>query len=102
MKKMLLVAIAILFITSPGLRAQSSAATGNNKALNDFFATAFDELLKLNPTNATSIGDNRYNDQLPAEFTDSHRDKLKAFYKEYLAKLSKFNRGILNDNDKIS
>ncbi|MCP9748924.1 hypothetical protein [Lacihabitans sp. CS3-21] len=48
-----------------------------NKALNDFFEAKFEEQIQLSPFNATNIGDNRFNNQLAIECTDSYRAKLK-------------------------
>ena len=35
----------------------------------------YEDGLKLSPLGATAAGDSRYNDLLPAEFTDSYREK---------------------------
>jgi len=78
------------------------AQKAGNKELNDFFTRSFDELLALSPMNATSIGDNRYNDQLPVEFTDSYREQFKTKYKDNLQKLSAFKRENLTTNDQLS
>ncbi|WP_220464048.1 DUF885 family protein [Adhaeribacter radiodurans] len=51
---------------------------------------------------ATFRGDNRYNDLLPAEFTESYRVKLKTFYTHYLTALIQFKRADLNENDRLS
>jgi uncharacterized protein (DUF885 family) len=51
---------------------------------------------------ATSNGDSRYNDLLPASFTDSNIELQKVFYNKFLNGLKKFDRNTLNDNDKIS
>ncbi len=55
-------------------------AQEDNKDLAKFFKNYSEESLKLFPFNATSIGDNRYNDLLFADFTNSHRATLKEFY----------------------
>lgn len=77
-------------------------AQPDNKELANFFKNYSEESLKHFPFNATSIGDNRYNDLLFADFTDSRRATLKEFYLHYLYSIKKFNRGGLNKNDKIS
>ncbi len=77
-------------------------AQEDNKDLAKFFKNYSEESLKLFPFNATSIGDNRYNDLLFADFTNSHRATLKEFYLHYLQAVTKFNRQILNKNDQIS
>ena len=68
------------------------------KVLNDFY----DDQMKYFPLLATQNGDNRYNDQLPVDFTDSYFDTLRNFYGRYLEKILVFDRDKLNRNDQIS
>ena len=58
--------------------------------------------MQLFPLEATINGDNRYNNKLYVDFTDSYRQKLKAFYDRYRIYIAKFERETLNDNDKLS
>ena len=58
------------------------------KVLNDYY----DDQLKYFPLVATQNGDNRYNDQLPVDFTDSYFDTLRNFYDGYLSKILVFDR----------
>jgi uncharacterized protein (DUF885 family) len=74
----------------------------DKKELASFFDQYYEEYLKLFPVNATAIGDNRYNDQLPVTFTDSYNSKLKDFYTRYLDEINKYNRDELSEKDKIS
>lgn len=97
MKRVLLVlSIALVMQT---VFAQNAT---DNKNLSDLFKAYTEESLQLFPVRATMIGDTRYNDQLPVTFTDSYQEKLKVYYNNYLSKLKKFDRKILNANDKIS
>ncbi|MBS1607499.1 MAG: DUF885 domain-containing protein [Bacteroidetes bacterium] len=73
-----------------------------NKELASFFEQYHEDNLKLFPLSATFEGDNRYNDLLPADFTDSYRDSTKRFYERYLKELSSFDTSKLNDEDKLS
>ena len=57
---------------------------------------------KLFPLEATALGDNRYNDRLPIDFTDSYRDSLQNFFSKYKTFLTKYDREALNENDRIS
>ncbi len=68
------------------------------KVLNDFY----NDQMKYFPLLATQNGDNRYNDALPVDFTDSYFDTLRNFYDRYLSKILVFDRDKLNRNDKIS
>ena len=62
----------------------------------------YEERLQIFPLEATTIGDNRYNDQLMIDFTDSYRLKEKEFFNRYLVYISKFERETLNANDQLS
>src|SRR5437763_9646428 len=74
----------------------------DNKELAALFDKYYDERMRLFPLEATTNGDNRFNDQMPVDFTDSYRLKLKDFYAKYLNDVNEFDREHLNDNDKIS
>lgn len=83
----------------------SSPNAGNNAANTQLAAlldTYFEQSLQLSPVSATLVGDNRYNDQLPAEFTDSHRAKMKSLLQGTLDKLHAIDRNGLNEQDRIS
>jgi uncharacterized protein (DUF885 family) len=62
----------------------------------------YEDREKLYPIEATQNGDNRYNDKLPVDFTDSYLDTLRNFYSGYKNKINQFNRDKLNQNDQIS
>jgi len=69
-----------------GKKGSAEPEVGNDLAA--FFEKYYEERLQFFPLEATSIGDNRYNDILPISFTDSYRSKLKAFYERYLTELN--------------
>ena len=79
-----------------------SQPNAGNKKLAALFEQYTEDFNKLSPLTATAQGDNRYNDVLLVEFTDSHRAELRKLHARYLAAIKKFNRSTLNDNDKIS
>ena len=89
----------MLFISNT---SNAQTTTGTNKQLDSLFNSYYDEGLKLSPGAATFYGDNRYNDLLPAEFTDSYREKYKDYYTRYLTALSNFKRESLSENDRLS
>ncbi len=74
----------------------------DNKELAAMLDKYYEERMQLFPVEATVNGDNRYNDKLYADFTDSYRKKLKDFYSNYLVYITHFNRESLNDNDRLS
>ena len=98
--------IFLLFLLSYSLIAcndRGKTNTGaNNKDLAAFFEKYHEESLQIFPLNAMYEGDNRYNDLLPVDFTDSYREKQKSFYQGYLDSLLKFDKDNLNEADKLS
>jgi len=62
----------------------------------------YEESLKMYPLNATSFGDNRYNDLLPNVLTDEFREKERAFYNYYLKKIKAFKSEDLSGSQRLS
>jgi uncharacterized protein (DUF885 family) len=79
-----------------------NAVGSANTELSALFDKYYEERMQLYPLEATTNGDNRYNDKLYIEFTDSYRAKLKDFYNRYLVYVKEYDRESLNDNDRIS
>src|SRR4051812_19337108 len=73
-----------------------------NKKLDSLFAAYYEEGLKLKPIDATDYGESRYNNLLPAAFTDSYRTLLRNYYSHYLAAILKFNEKNLSMDDRLS
>ena len=91
MKKILLLAFTAVSFTGCFLDS-SNVTKESNKELSTLFNNYYEERMKLFPLEATANGDNRYNDLLPIDFTNSYRDSLKAFYNNYLTYVSKYDR----------
>lgn len=70
--------------------------------LSVLFESYWEERSKFFPLDATQQGDNRYNDLLPNDQTAEFRQKLKDFHSSYLARLLKFDRADLMENDQVS
>ncbi|QIX60252.1 DUF885 domain-containing protein [Hymenobacter sp. BT18] len=83
-------------------QAEGSTATAAVQDLNKLFDSYWEENAKLYPLDATSQGDNRYNDQLPNDGTRAFREKQRTTYQSYLDQLHKFDRASLSANDQIS
>jgi uncharacterized protein (DUF885 family) len=98
-----LLSILILALTFSACKLSN---TNQNKAANTELGSLlekyYEESIQLFPLNATTNGDNRYNDKLYADFTNSYREKLKKFYSNYKTYINKFDYNELNTNDKIS
>ncbi|MEO8147866.1 MAG: DUF885 domain-containing protein, partial [Bacteroidia bacterium] len=104
MKNISLIFLLTLALASCTQQNKSSQQKTNepNKDLNRVFDDYYEERLKYFPLEATSIGDNRYNDQLPVEIADSYREKLKTFYQNYLNEAKRFDRDSLSGEDVLS
>ncbi len=85
--------------TTAGTDTAGAAATAD---LDGLFDSYWETQSRLDPLSATGQGDNRYNNRLPNDQTRAFRDTLRTFYGDYLARLDKFEREKLSDNDKIS
>jgi uncharacterized protein (DUF885 family) len=101
MRSFFSIAFGLCMVFSCKLMPKNEPAK-NNRKLSRLLDNYFDQRMNLFPLEATQNGDNRYNDLLPADFTDSYRNTLQAFYSSYLDSIKKFDPERLNDNDKIS
>ena len=70
-----------------------------NKQLAAMLDSYWQERMQLFPVEATSNGDNRYNDKLTITIAESFRDSLGRFYKKYLDEVSKVDSTTLDKND---
>ncbi len=77
-------------------------ALRDNRAFGRVLKDYYNDRMRYFPVEATQNGDNRYNDQLPIDFTDSYQDTLRNFYGIYLHKILAFDRERFNQNDQIS
>ena len=74
----------------------------NSIEINKLFENYYQETLKLYPLNATSQGDDRYNNFLPNDLTNDFRDDEKTLYTNYKNYLSDFDNNLLNTEDLLS
>lgn len=73
--------------TAPALAADTPAAASQSARtarLNALYEQYWEELLKLNPLQATFQGDNRYNDQLPNTLSAQYRQQMHDFNTRWL------------------
>jgi uncharacterized protein (DUF885 family) len=99
MKKLLIV--LLVCFTFFGCKQKHTDAA-DNADLSKLFDQYFEDRMKLYPLEATTQGDERYNDQLPNDISQPFRDSAKVFYKKYLDKIVAFERETLSENDGIS
>jgi uncharacterized protein (DUF885 family) len=103
----LAVALAFGAAALPALAAPAkapAAATQQSKAqkLNAMYEQSWEELLKLNPLQATFQGDPRYNDQLPDFGTAEYRKKTHDYTTKWLAAVQKVGSDGLTGQDLLS
>ncbi|MEJ2196694.1 MAG: DUF885 domain-containing protein, partial [Ignavibacteriaceae bacterium] len=73
-----------------------------NISFNQMLDEYYEDGLKLKPIDATFAGDSRYNNSFPNFLSDDYKSEIKAYYSNYLGKLSQFNDEDLSDSEKIS
>lgn len=86
--------------------AQAAAATrpAETKAqrLDRLYAEYWEEMLKLNPIQATFQGDPRYNDQMPDFFSAAFRDQARSFTERWLKRIEAVGADGLSGQDLLS
>ncbi|SMB93407.1 protein of unknown function DUF885 [Hymenobacter roseosalivarius DSM 11622] len=87
---------------TPATSHTAAPVAADSPALAAMFEKYWDERAKLYPLEATSQGDNRYNDQLPNDGTVAYRATQRQFFQQYLDQVKKFDRSKLSDNDRVS
>jgi hypothetical protein len=87
---------------TPATSHTTATVANDSPALAAMFEKYWDERAKLYPLEATSQGDNRYNDQLPNDNTVAYRATQRQFFQQYLDALKKFDRSKLSENDRVS
>ena len=70
--------------------------------LDSVMAHYHEERMKLFPLEATSAGDNRYNDLLPNNLTHTYRTQLHNFYTSYRNNLLSIKRDSLTENNRMN
>jgi uncharacterized protein (DUF885 family) len=110
MKKLLLTGLVATALISACNQTKTTetetttAATGSapQQDLPTLFASFWETQSRLSPLDATTQGDNRFNDLLPNDQTQAFRDTLHTFYQDYLTRIGQFDREKLSENDKVS
>jgi uncharacterized protein (DUF885 family) len=77
-------------------------APEGKQTVNQLSESYYEEYLKLFPQEATSIGDNRYNDRLDFDISTAHLKTQAELYDTYLARLGEINPHELTSEDHLT
>lgn len=83
-------------------QAKTTVEMKANDGLAKLFNNYYEKRMQLFPLEATANGDNRYNDLMPIDFTDTYRQKLHTFFSSYNDSIAQFKREELSENDKLN
>ena len=78
------------------------AVESESEKLAMLFDEHFEENLKMNPIQATFLGDPRYNDQLPNFLAANYRDEIAAMDRRYLAMAEAIDASALTQQERLS
>jgi uncharacterized protein (DUF885 family) len=98
MKKLILFISIISFLSCQ----KEKNAAQKNPQLDKIISEYYEDQLKLSPLSATFNGDNRYNDLLNIDFTDSHRALVKSILEKYQKSIQEIDRKSLHTNDQLT
>ena len=107
-KLFFIIALAFCFSTGASMNAVKEMKEEiklnpvDKSALDQLLDDYYEENLKIFPLTATSIGDNRYNDQWPNYISQEVMNGLKKFHAKYKERLEKINRESLSEKDKLN
>jgi len=83
-------------------QSSKNESAAPNAKLASLLDNYYEQKLQLYPLEATSIGDNRYNDQLQNDGSQEFIRKAHDFYAGYLDSLKAFQNDSLNEEDRLS
>ncbi|MBN8212952.1 MAG: DUF885 family protein [Xanthomonadales bacterium] len=92
----------VSFTTFAAPQADAVKAESKAQTLNRLYGEYWEELLRLNPIQATFQGDPRYNDQLPNFLTEESRRENHAFTERWLRKIETIGDKGLSGQDLLS
>jgi uncharacterized protein (DUF885 family) len=88
--------------SAPPAATAAAPAGGKAAQLATLYAEYWEENLKLNPLQATQVGDPRYNDQLPNSQSPGYRVRVREFRQRYLDRAKAIGGDGLSGQDRLS
>ena len=102
MKQLFLIPLLMAVVLGCNTDKREQSTTTSNAGFASILDDYYEQRLKLFPIEATTQGDNRYNDQLPNDISADFLARTKTFYTATLDKLIPIDRESLSDDDKLS
>ena len=93
--------VVLIALASTVGAAQNPPLDARVKTLNSIFSDYWEDLLKHQPDFASSIGDNRYNDQLPDYSVQAYNESL-ARGRAFLSRLTEVDAAGMTDQQQLS
>ncbi len=93
---------ATTLFAAPSASKSMQVAPSKAQQLEQLYVDYWEATLKRNPLQATFVGDERYNDQLPNFFTPEYRDESLAFTKEWLKKFEAIDANDVTGQTRLS
>lgn len=100
MKKIFALLPVLVFVFACSPKKEETADV--KPAFDSLMKNYHEENFRLNPLQATSAGDNRYNDLLPNTLTAAYRQQEKDFYEGFQKRLAAIDRSALSEDDQLS
>jgi uncharacterized protein (DUF885 family) len=101
--------LAVVLASSPVVPTPASAAAASadaraaeSRKLNEIVEGYFEEVLKLNPLLATSIGDPRYNDRFEVTISPEWRARAERLQRDYLERIGTVDPALLAGQDALT
>ena len=88
--------------STPPAAAATAPAADKAAQLDRLYAEYWEEVLKMNPIQATFQGDARYNDRMPDFYSKAFRDESRAFTRRWLERVEAIGPEGLSGQDLIS
>ncbi len=94
--------LSVILISCGSNNESNNEMTEEKVDIATYFQNYYDGRLQLFPLEATANGDNRYNDLLPNDISESYRAKIKEFFVSSLKTLESYDRDKLSQEEQIS
>jgi uncharacterized protein (DUF885 family) len=102
MKNLFITACLAVTMLGGCTSATTEQRTEANADLSQLLETYYEDRLRIFPLEATSQGDNRYNDKLPIDISQEFITNLQAFYRSNLNSLQAINREELSEQNQVA